>query len=54
MKHEVTAKLIEIYRLEVEAETEEDAINLADELLEGDLKHKYHEDSDAEFTAYEV
>ena len=54
MIYEVTAKLIEIYRLSVEAETVEEAISLADALLEGDRKHKYHEDSDAEFIAYKV
>jgi len=54
MKYEVTARLIEIYRLEVDADSEEEAIGIADALLEGNGKYKYHEDSDAEITAYEV
>lgn len=54
MKYEVTARLIEIYKVDVEADSEEEAIELADSMLEGDAKYKHHWDSDAEFTAYEV
>lgn len=54
MKYEVTARLIEVYCVEVEADSETEAIKRADEILDSPYKHQYHEDSDAEFTAYEV
>jgi len=54
MKYEVTAKLIEIYKVDVEADSEEEAIEIAEAMLEGQSRHKHHWDSDAEFTAYEV
>ena len=52
MKYEVSAKFIEFYLVEVEADSKEEAIELADAMLEGDAKHSHHWDSDAEFTAY--
>lgn len=57
MKYEVTIREIEIYSLEVEAETDEEAQDKAWELLtEGDEKNKgqYHHDSDGSSEAYEI
>lgn len=54
MKYEVYTKLIEIYKIEVEADSELEAFEIAERLLEGDSKHQYHQDSDAESVAYEV
>jgi len=52
-KYFVSINLIEKYTLDIEADSEEEAIEKANQLLEVD-KDKYHDDSDAEETAYEV
>lgn len=54
-KYEVTIKKIEIYTMEVEADSEDDAIEKGDEMVEtkqGEQKH--HHDSDAECSAFEI
>lgn len=54
MKYEVIIKLIEVYELEIEAESEDEAKRKADDIMESPHKYDYHVDSDAEITAYEV
>lgn len=54
MKFEVRIKQIEIYDLEIEADSEQEAIEVAHEKLASEDKHKYHVDSDGEDTAYEI
>lgn len=53
-KYFVSINLIEKYTLDIEANSEEEAIEKANELLEADGKEKYHDDSDAEESAYEI
>ena len=50
----VTARLTEIYELEIEADSEEEATEKANELLEGDNKYKYHQDSEGTLEVYEL
>ena len=52
MNYEVTGRLIEIYRVEVEADSRSEAIEIAENMFECSGKYKYHVDSDAQFTAY--
>jgi len=47
-KYEVTLKEIEIYVVNVEAESEKEAKNKAWEILEENGRDKYHNDSDGE------
>ena len=54
MNYEVTGRLIEIYRVEVEADSRSEAIEIAENMFECSGKYKYHVDSDAEFTAYDL
>lgn len=55
-KYEVILKEIEIYNIEIEAETEVEACNQAWELLteSESNKAKYHNDSDGESSASEI
>jgi len=53
MKYEVTLKQIEVYCMDVEAETEKEAIEKAWELYEAD-KNEYHHDSESESIAYDI
>lgn len=54
-KYEVTLKEIEIYTLEVEAKSLDDAIEKAwNEIQEYDGKDKYHNMSDGSATATEI
>jgi len=53
MKYQVTCKKIEIYCLEVEADSKEEAKLKADSMLEeDDDPDQYHYDSDVEFEVY--
>lgn len=48
-KYNVEIREIEVYSIDVEAESEDDAVCIAQELLEdNDEKYKYHHDSDYE------
>jgi hypothetical protein len=51
--YHVIAKVIEKYELEVEADSEEEAKELAENKLEGSRRHKYHTDSDFELEVWE-
>lgn len=54
MKYNVTIKQIEIYHIDnVEAGSEDAAMDKAEELMESKEKDNYHHDSDREITAYE-
>jgi len=49
----VTINIIETYNLDIEADSEEEAIEKANDLLDKD-KDKYHNDSSAEESAFEI
>jgi len=53
MKYEVLIKETEKYSLRVLANSEDDAINKAYEMLE-ESKDRYHDDSDGEAEAFEI
>ena len=55
MKFEVELKEIEIYRMEVDADTEEEAIDKAYELIDTEAgKQIYHNDSDGASEVTEI
>ena len=51
MKYQVTCEKIEIYYLEVEADSPEEAELKADSMLDDD-PDRYHNDSDVKFEVY--
>lgn len=54
-KYEVQLKDIEIYRVEVDADSEDDAIDKAWEAIESEEgKMNYHEDSDGVSVAFKI
>lgn len=54
-KYEVTIKQIEIYVFEeVEADSEDAALEKCYEIMDTDEKNKYHSDSDSDGSAYEL
>ena len=53
MKYEVKVKRVEIYFVEVEANCEKEAIDLADSIVQ-DNPEAFHHDSDVEFEIADI
>lgn len=54
MKYEVIVKEFEIYNIQIDADSEQEAQKLADEVMESGKKHEHHDDSGAEIQVFEI